>query len=131
MQERDAIDRVIEALEPLAAKIGDTAAHVYEVLVREAILTGFTNIATAIVAGLLSWVLFLRGRVYWEKYEEMKAARYAPYYKDGEGWAFNSGVTYFLAVAGSLIALAYLKSAIHYLANPEFRAIDHLLKVIQ
>lgn len=66
MQERDAIDRVIEALEPLAAKIGDTAAHVYEVLVREAILTGFTSIATAIAVVVLAWVLFLRGRAYWE-----------------------------------------------------------------
>lgn len=115
-------DKTAELIEKLAERLGTTAEHLWEVLVRQAPITATTDTITLglmLVAGLVAFWLAVR----WAKH---------PPYESGDANEFAIVVAGIAATVLLLIvAISFVASAsdiVSGFANPEYWALKQLLK---
>ncbi len=111
--------QVSEVLDVLAEKFGTTAAHLWEVLVRQAYVEGGLGVLAALFFSILSAyalkVLLPRAIAANEK------ARWPD--------AFTQGLVYGAALLSGLVAFACVLK-IGYFLNPEYFALQEILKAV-
>lgn len=108
-----AVQGILSRIDQLAAKIGTTAAHVWQIYIAQARVEAIRDTGMAVL--LLSLAIFL---LFWLRY---KTDNEVGLYKDsGQGWL--SGVALSLLATGAL----YIYSAIPEWLNPQYWAFQHL-----
>ena len=116
-------DQVISALKPLAEKLGKGADALYQLAVKDARITGWQSLVELVVLALLSWyiirLLFKWGR----------AIQDGSW--DGISWLFL-GICAVGIVAGDfVIGMILFESTAHYLFNPEYMAVQEVIKLVK
>ena len=120
-----AVQGILSRIDQLAAKIGTTAAHVWQIYIAQARVEAIRDAGMAVL--LLSLAIFLATYVrglFWLRY---KTANEVGLYKDsGHGWLF--GVALSLLATGALLFpfFACIYSAIPEWLNPQYWAFQHL-----
>lgn len=115
-----AVQGILSRIDQLAAKIGTTAAHVWQIYIAQARVEAIRDTGMAVL--LLSLAIFLATYVrglFWRRYKTAN--------KDSEqGWFF--GVALSLLATGALLFpfFAYIYSAIPEWLNPQYWAFQHL-----
>jgi len=116
--------QVIEALKPLAAKLGQTAEALFRMAVKDAFITG---IESAIYMGIglaLLFSLFFVVPVFVREFRKQSSEM-------SEGVVAISIIYSLLALsAGFGLFLANLSSALHNLINPEYMALVNILHTV-
>lgn len=123
----ETVDRLIDALNPVAQRIGEGAEHVYRLAVRQAIIEGIASLVLAVVLAVLVYVgvrVLLWFRVQYESARERH--RY-----DGDGWAFGGWLLGFAVLACAIGAIGCAFDGAVTLANPEYAAIENLLEAVR
>ena len=118
------VDRIIEALVPVAEKLGQGAEFIYAVTYRQVWVTVVTYVALTPVFIVLALVAFRFARRY---YQKAQAPRERYSYDDPAFTAFMFGLL-FVALGG--VALGCLLSAVRMSINPHYYAIDKILSTV-
>lgn len=113
---KKAVDRVIDALQPLADKIGEGAEVVWEAAIQQSIITGWFSLISAGIFGAITLVLVLGG---------MWIAKDGPDPFDGVAFAIVV-----LLIGGTLTAIMGYQATTHLL-NPEWQAIQSLAEQVK
>jgi hypothetical protein len=114
-----AVQGILSRIDQLAAKIGTTAAHVWQIYIAQARVEAIRDTGMAVL--LLSLAIFLATYVrglFWRRYKT--ANEVGLYIDSGQGWL--SGVALSLLATGAL----YIYSAIPEWLNPQYWAFQHL-----
>jgi hypothetical protein len=119
-------EQIQSMLLKVAEKLGTTAEHLWEVLVKQAQIKGYCDIFWIILLPVLFWIWY-------------KAARYVQINSDND--KHDEGVTFFATVglviaAGVLIILSIwtvcdLPITIACFVNPEYVALKSLLEMLK
>jgi hypothetical protein len=120
----NAVQGILQRIDALAAKIGTTAAHVWEIYIQQARVEGIRDasllLLLLIVAAVLVRLVFFAGK----RAKEIKSnGRYS---SDGDGWVaicIISGVAAGFAVG---LGLMFGYGALGELLNPQYWAFQHL-----
>jgi len=125
----DTVKAVQEALAPMAQKLGEGAAHLYEVYVRQMFAEGVVGLAAAtfftIVCGLVCWLVVPRAlrkgyamktKDYWSDYEVPMALGY---------------VGLILSILVALFSVGGAAFSAMKVINPEYYAIERILDQIK
>lgn len=148
----ETLDRLIDALEPVADKLGQGAEHVYRLAVRDALITGVNHTLVGLLFFAVAFA-FLRLARSWHKkaealeqaYEDAKAelkrkeeanpgsyqgmVHRSDYRPTDEGqWKWGC---YAVAAVSVLVGLIFAQNAVYYLINPEYQAIQSLLESVR
>jgi len=114
------IPQIIEkTIDVLGAKFGTTGAHLWDIIVRQQVINGFTDVIIGVIATLLGIGLFLWG---------YKAIREATK-KDQEPSEFAI-FNVVLGPIGIIVGAAILIKGITFIINPEFHALKFILSQI-
>jgi hypothetical protein len=112
----------IDQLDQLAAKLGTTAAHVWDIYVAQAKIEAIRDTGSGVVLLAISLFLgtYVRG-ILWKQYQTSEDEGY-----DGDGWL--SGCVFTLSIAGFLIipAICNFYDAIPEWLNPQYWAFQHI-----
>ena len=120
----DVVDTVVKALEPIAAKIGEGAAHLYEIYARQMFAEGLSGL---IITAIL-WTLTIVGIVMVVKLgKKSKWDAYgAP--DDINAMLFiGASVFIVIPVLFSVVQIGSLTENITKIINPEYHAINRLI----
>lgn len=112
---------LIGRLDALAAKIGTTGAHLWEVLVRQSIITGYADLGTAVILAATCATLAYFARKFWLAFEK----------HDHGGGLAGSAVSYIAAVICGIVAIVSVYNAVLELSNPEYFALSEILKAVK
>lgn len=107
-------EKIMEYVDHLANALGVAAEHVWETLVRQAIVNGVVDLTLAVVmlvAGVVVWKLINK-------------------YGDVQDWDVEWMPVGFLYVALFTVGILSLRFGISQLLNPDYYAIKELLDVI-
>jgi flagellar biosynthesis protein FlhB len=120
----ETVKAVQEALAPMAQKLGEGAAHLYEIYVRqmfaEAVASGVVLLVLSI--GLFAfWILWYKSRKAYEKKHH-----YASDLSDGLGIAGS-----FATVVMTVLIPFLLFDTITKLINPEYYAIERIITQVR
>lgn len=111
---------VIDAIRPLAEKIGEGAAHLYEVYTKQVVVEGITTLIIAgfcllaIPVGIWFW------RLGYKQYVSRKDKREAT----GEGFVW---IGVLLTAAATFGLITSTVTGIQQLVNPEYTAIQRII----
>ena len=113
-------EKYVQLLETLALKLGTTAEHLWSVLVRQAPISGATNLVLCIIAVLILWNLI--------KFVNHKTSnRDADWYYDRHPAWFGIGILMFSASIGISVSIPQI---VYAFANPEYWALKQLLSMV-
>lgn len=113
--------QLVEALKPVAAKLGVAAEHMYGVLVRQSLVDG--------ISGLVGWWVFALFLIY-------AGYRLRGTWADENNWAggdreFALFITWLFQGAGVVVIAVSLSSYLPMILNPEYGAIKTLLDSVK
>lgn len=125
---------VIDALKPVAEKLGEGAAHLYEVYMRQMFAEGVaglivTGVMLVVTVVFLIWFLKAMNKIRKDKAEKKYAwAEDSPYFPQ----AIFSGI---VGVMLTVIMLIAVPSTLFYnitkIVNPEYHAINRLFEQVK
>lgn len=147
-----AVQEILSRIDQLAAKIGTTAAHVWDIYVAQGKITGYQDAGSALVFLVLGVALLVVSYVITksivnaektrvdnlrktksEYYENRASADFSPYSKAMDVETDYS--TLWIAVPTGIIGLALLFSSFNYgssaiseILNPQYWAFQHLMQ---
>lgn len=141
----EAVDKIIEALRPVAEKIGEGAAHLYGVYVQQAVIDGGRKVGLGVlllillaVAVTVSIKNFKAASTLEREY--LSDVKERSYYSHGDMKRAIGDMQfkhYFATVVSGLaslilliIALCHLYDGIPMLVNPEYYAINELFSQV-
>lgn len=134
------MDKAMEYIDKLAAKLGVAAEHVYGVLVKQAIANGITNVVVGVIL-LIAFVLTVRFMVALltkAEYEEViqySGRSKAPINKYAKISSAGGGSVWILIIAFILISsvagFGCLTDGVKALINPEYYAIKEILDTVK
>jgi uncharacterized membrane protein len=113
-------DKLANVIAKLAHELGVAAAHVYGVLVRQAIVEGVQDIVLAVILGTVSTVLIKLAVWMFRKYSD----------NYDEGWQIGGVFVVIAAVVAVSLAITSLYLGIGELLNPEYYAIKDVLDAL-
>jgi len=121
-------EKYAQLLETLATKLGTTAEHLWGVLVRQAPISGATDLVLCIILALVAWKLiaFVKRKT---THSEDSSGRSRPaewHGEEGPAWFVTAIVT---TVLSGLI-IATIHDLISAFANPEYWALKQLLSMV-
>lgn len=116
---------IIDAVKPLADKIGEGAAHLYTIYVRQAYIEGVTFLSVGIPSALLimgvSIVFFNFGKKIPQDYAgDMKDSAIFLYF-----------VSAILFITGFIVLIVCATNGIQYLLNPEYQAVQNIINTVK
>ena len=114
------VEKLGAGVEALATSLQVPAAHVYEILVRQAVVMGITELVWTVGGGIMAYAATRLLRYGFKLYAE-KDDIFIPCFMFG-----GTGT-----LIGFLIFGASVTDAIRYLVNPEYYAIKEILQVLQ
>jgi hypothetical protein len=117
---KETVDAIVNAIKPVAEKIGEGAAHLYQVYVRQVYVEG----VVCLTVGLPISLAVLVASIYILK-SGMKA-----YQEDGEG-EIRVGVACLLLLISLVSIAAFASDGVMRLLNPEYYAIDRILSTVR
>lgn len=130
----EAMKTIVEAVKPVAEKIGEGASHLYEVYTRQMFAEGIATIIAIIVAWIVTVALvsfFLRNLNLFLKETEDERYR-SMYTKPHEVIALATGVIALIAAVVTIIGtIAESQTAITKIINPEYHAIERILDQVK
>lgn len=114
-------EKYAQLLETLATKLGTTAEHLWGVLVRQAPISGMTNLVLCIIFALGLWklIIFVKHKT---------NHRNADWYYDRHPAWFGVSVVTAMISIGLLISIPTIVTAF---ANPEYWALKQLLSMVR
>lgn len=123
------VDKIIEAIKPLAEKIGQGGEFLYRVYYRQTIIEGILQIVFSLLAVIATAIIYR----YWARYamKQHKERKAASSYYDGEWYGlgvFGMGIVS-LVIAG--LAFAVTIGGVLKVANPNFYTIDRIIRSVQ
>ncbi|MEC1707409.1 hypothetical protein P9E09_07045 [Bacillus mojavensis] len=134
------MDKAMEYIDKLAAKLGVAAEHVYGVLVKQAIANGITNVVVGVIL-LIAFVLTVRFMIaILTKAEYEEVTHYygdskTPVNKYAKISSAGGGSVWVLIIAFILISsvagLVCLTEGFKALINPEYYAIKEILDTVK
>lgn len=113
-------EKYAQLLETLATKLGTTAEHLWGVLVRQAPISGATNLVLCIIGALLLWKL-----ITFVNHKTIN--RDADWYYERHPAWFGVGVVAFAVSIGILVSIPKI---VYAFANPEYWALKQLLSMV-
>ena len=114
-------------LEKLANQLGTTATYLWEVLIRQAFVSGIQDIAFIVLTAIYVGILYkLHG-----KYSKPPEDRYYnSYYDKGDYIAPIMIIAAIIGIFCSIISIVCVFTAITAFVNPEYWALDRILGAI-
>lgn len=112
-------EKYAQLLETIATKLGTTAEHLWGVLVRQAPISGATDLVLCIILAVAAWKLI----------ELIKSKTADP---ESE-WRFDPMPAVFFAIVAiilSVLALLHIPGIVSAFANPEYWALKQLLSMV-
>ncbi len=109
---------LIKRLDALAAQLGTTGAYLWEVLVRQAKISGYTDLGCTVFLGALTYAGYKMARILWDKHEE-----------DG-GYAVGAVLIGCVSVGISIWTVVTLQVAVLELSNPSYYALEKILQTV-
>ena len=106
-------EELLKRLDLLATKLGVAVEHLWAVLVRQGTVEGVIGAFAAILGGVICLVSFKNLRAAYQEYEDGTVV----------GWAFLAFM--------SLIAFAIGVDQAKYLFNPEYFALQEVLRLLK
>ena len=113
----EAIDRLLEALEPVAEKLGQGAEFLWRTIVNQAIVDGITFTFVGVVLFVATFIL---------------ATKVVPYLIDRDGGWYGMAIAASVVAFGvGIAALSFTLDGMRHLINPEFYAVRELLDAVR
>ncbi|MGC4375772.1 hypothetical protein WD019_02355 [Fictibacillus sp. Mic-4] len=108
------VDKATEYIDAIASKLGVAAEHVYDILVKHAIVSGIRDIILALVLGAVTYGLVRLSKWLTTSDEAFEFESYAPF-------------VLFIGLVAFALAIISLYFGIGELINPEYYAIKEIL----
>lgn len=121
----ETVNKVIEALEPVAQKIGEAGSFLFQVAVRQAVMEGVVNLVLTLVFTAVAVSFALAGRREWKNADSMDSEYHA------NDQRFFGVVLITVGTAFLAFALHLLRYAVLYLGNPKFRGLELLVEQVK
>ena len=126
-----AVDGILQRIDALAAKIGTTAQHVWDVYVAQARVEALRDtlafIAFLLIAGgLVRLAMFAESRA-----SAMKQTRQSCFDDEGMGWMVVTVFAPLASLVFVIISLTYAYNSIGEWVNPQYWAFQHLAQDIR
>jgi hypothetical protein len=120
----DAVQGILSRIDQLAAKLGTTAANLWQIYVGQAKIEGIRDTGIGVLILVLSAVAFILAKVFWNT--ATKKAESAYRYNSGDGFFTTSVMT--MVVGGGLFAISlfWFYGAFGEFYNPQYWAFQHL-----
>jgi hypothetical protein len=117
------LDRSSDFINKASQTLGSTGAHVYEVLVRQQVVSGIGTIVAIILFCIIAAVSFFQ-------YYQF-AKRHMDESDDGFGWICGGifGGFFFLMIV--VIGVVALSDSVQHILNPEYYAISFIFDTIK
>lgn len=122
---KDSVDSIITAIKPLAEKIGEGAAHLYEVYVRQMVAEGIGELITIAAFVILCIAIWIFTRKSWRRFEE-KAESYDDPVIPVCFTAVACIISFF-----TLIAVLNITNSFTKITNPEYHAVQKILDTVK
>jgi hypothetical protein len=126
-----AVQGILSRIDQLAAKIGTTAAHVWEVYVGQSRVEGLCDCVVAVLLIGVASVFALNVKGLWRRGVEYKNSERVD--RDGNGEIHDPSGWYILSIIFGvastillLVSLSFVYSSIGELLNPQYWAFQHL-----
>lgn len=123
-------------IEELANSLGVAAEHVYELLVRQQVISGIVGITVGgliLIAGLaiifFTIVAMIKAEWVGGTYSKTPSNKYASYLELGDGFVFQLVVA--LSIVAVIICTFVVSGSIMQLINPEYYAIREIMDVFK
>lgn len=113
-------EKYAQLIETIATKLGTTAEHLWGVLVRQAPISGVTNLVLCIIVVVILWKL-----ITFVNHKTIN--KNADWYYDALPVWFGVGV---VTVVVSIGILVNIPKIIYALANPEYWALKEILSMV-
>ena len=118
----DLSSQVVEALKPVAEKLGVAATHLYQVMARQSAIEGVTYLVSwSIAAGFLFYVGIQVNKYYMDPSTKMCQSEI------DSGYIFS----WVIRVGACLVLMAAVMANLPAILNPEYYAIKELLTAVQ
>lgn len=117
--------QLIDALKPVADKLGQGAEHVYMIAVKDAYVTGLASSAYCLIATILFFTCayFI---IRWSK-----AGNAEDWDHSTEGYGIGIFIASCIGFICFWVACSYLSDALHYTINPEYMALKDMLAAVK
>ncbi|MCU7556587.1 hypothetical protein [Macrococcus capreoli] len=117
-------EETMKYIDQLAKSLNVASEHVYEALLKQAVVSGIMSIVCAIVMLIVTIALVLVIRKAWIK------AEYDPYFDSGDAamCTFVVGIVLFIVVC---VGICAAENGVTALVNPEYWAIKEVLNAIK
>lgn len=114
-----AVDGILQRIDALSAKIGTTAAHMWDVYVQQARVEAIRDTVFVVLLLIVSYLL---------GYLSYRLFRHGIKRDNYDDWPFITGTFSVIGSVGSLIAALVISyGAIGELLNPQYWAFQHLM----
>jgi len=114
-----AVDGILQRIDALAAKIGTTAQHIWDVYVAQAKVEGVRDV---MIVGIMLTMAIVTGigfKWFWFKAKEADS--------DVEGFfGFMAGVCVIVFIVSVVLTFSFAYSAVGEFLNPQYWAFQHL-----
>ncbi len=123
---KESIEAVTTAIKPLAEKIGEGAAHLYEVYARQMVAEGIGDLISMVIF----WVLFAVICVVLSKIAKKAKWDYGP---DNTAASFTIGlgiVAAFMLIVGIIWTFGNVTTDVTRIVNPEYHAVQKILETV-
>ena len=136
---------VIQIINVLSEKLGTTAENLYAVLIEQAkvyavkgILLALLSVAIVCTAAVFTWQIFFKPRYEINGYSEKEKVSAFAYFNqdiDSDGkiviLVILEAILLILAVIFTIVFFCIVSSLLNALINPDFWALDYILKALK
>lgn len=117
---KETVDSIINAIKPVAEKIGEGAAHLYEIYVKQMFAEGLAGlIASGVVV-----IIIIIGIVAWKKYAAKPDA-------DDDVLAMTAVFGGMISLFALVMVMAFLTTNLTMIINPEYHAVQRILETVK
>lgn len=113
---------ILQRIDALAAKLGTTAAQLWQVYLAQATVEALRDAALAVLLLSISTILgFKIIPFFWNKLSAAEKLRH-----DGDGWGAAAIITAIVCIGLTTAAVCFLYASVGEFANPAYWAFQHL-----
>lgn len=121
---KESVDSIITAIKPLADKIGEGAAHLYQVYVHQMVAEGIGGLITITAFVMFCVLLWIITKKSWNKYDQSNLS-------DDPVVAILLTIVAAIVSFFTLAAVLSITNSVTKVINPEYHAVQKILETVK